>query len=177
MITDRLIRPASMIPHRAVRIHEAGHFVVGTALNFPMRFPRVFADGSGLAPINREVLPPESLNPPERSIKDVVEALPKSVRADGVVHVVALYLAGYAAEVLACDEHPDRRHVYGAGAPDLRNALELLAMADMLHDRWLLAGWNLALNTLRRHWDSVIDVAAAIQVSEPTESDRRALAA
>ena len=172
MITDRLIRPASLIPRRDVRIHEAGHFVAGVALNFPMRWPRVFADGSGLAPINRDALP----NQP-KTMREVIAEIPEPARRDAVVCVASLYLAGYCAELVSCDEYPDRRHVYGRGTSDVCATLKLLADAGSDSDRALLAAWNLSMNVLAKHWDSVIDVAAAIQVSEPTESDRRALAA
>ena len=177
MISDRIIRPVIFIPRRDVQIHEAGHYVAGVAFGFPMEFPKVFSDGSGIARVNRAKLPPDMSSRPARSMEEAIASLPDNARLDAVLRVVALFLAGFAAEVVASEEFPDRRSVVGAGSSDLDHAIEFLRAGDMLSDRWLLAAWNLSLNTLRRHWDSVIDVAGAIRTTEPNEADRRVLAA
>ena len=155
-----IIREESFLKSRDTRIHEAGHFGVGTLLRLPMAGPEVFRDGSG-----------GIVNLDWDNIRETAKEL-EGKEASHQTNVVAatriatMYLAGFAAECIASDT--DTTEIVGAQSHDFMKACEALRLVDAPVEKNLKKAWSDALKVLNICWPAVIEAAALIPVTDGT---------
>jgi hypothetical protein len=156
------IRPEGALTRRDLRIHEAGHFVVGSAFGLPMAIPEIFGDGSGgragwdQAEVKRRAA---------RRLPDIDDKSLATVERLAGLNIAACFMAGYCAECINAGDDP--RAIYGSRTPDIAHAGQILLKT---HDRdtHLSIAWNRAWSVLTDAWPIVLEIAELLPVTQGT---------
>lgn len=151
-----IIRSESFLPRRDFKIHEAGHYLIGSAFGFPMDCPQVFRDGSGgIAPFDRTVLKHD----PDIDLSDI----PDDKHKLAALQIAAMFMSGHAAEAIAADV--DCSCIVGGRTSDLRLAVQCIRDSG-LSDLSLQDAWRLSVKMLRHAWPLVLEIAQDIPVTD-----------
>ncbi len=158
-----IIRQESYLRCRNIRIHEAGHFAIGTILRLPMALPEVFRDGSGgVAPFAWDEV--EECAAKEIDVLHEMELGPKAA-----TNIASMYLAGFAAEAIA--SKTPWEDIIGGRTHDLSKAVEVLQLVG-LHgenqETHLKLAWITALTILSEQWKAVCQLADMIPETDGT---------
>ncbi len=134
-----------------VPIHEAGHFVVATAIGLPADWPEVYGKPNAEGANGRVNLRFDLIPKSDKAI-EIPDGLYESVGFD----LAAVHLAGHCAEAIAKKSHWLCR-IIGAGTPDLESAVAILAKTGQEDRLW--ACWQRSRQILEEHWPMVRGIA------------------
>ena len=153
-----IIRPESFLQVRDFRVHESGHYTVGSLFRLPLQPPEVFRDGSGgRVPFDR----PAMLASAEQAPDDVSGGQYRLAARN----IACMFLAGTAAEAIACGV--DTSHLIGARTSDLHQAGEVIINAGFSEqmDEILEESWHQAVRLLRKMWPLVQEIAGDVLIT------------
>ena len=160
------IKPESALSKRDFRVHEAGHFVVGTMFGLPMEPPEIFADGTGgrcnwdQAEVKRRAGKP---------LPELTDKALQTAEQLAALNIAACYMAGFCAEAMAAGD--DVRKIFGSRTPDIAHAAQVLMLA-FEHDRHLETAWNRARTVLEDAWGLVEYFAENMTITSGTHGHR-----
>lgn len=155
-----MIRSTDLILQKNIRIHEASHTAVGVMLGIGMEFPKVFSDGSGVAPFNLDEARAKAKSSPE------IEDVPSDKLRLSARHIAAVYCAGYAGEAIASGS--STAFPLMESTLDLNHAFRVLHLANIEPNEMeseIHQAWSLAIQTLKRCWPAVEELAGMIDVT------------
>ena len=164
-----IIRPYTFLKQRDYRIHEAGHFAVGTLLGLPMEIPAVFTGGGGIAAFDRETVKAKA------SQDDTpLEACSERVISDAALNIAKTFLAGHAAEAIHFGD--DVSEVIGGRTSDFNHAWAVLEESSLLSGSLpeidIHLAWMESVELLKSVWPRVLRVAELLDERDPTEAEK-----